>query len=113
MQFSTYYNPAQRLLSINYTLSGQEFLELGNGHIKLSKNGGTSGYISFLTIHSAMQRQGYGTKLLEKMEKEAKEKGLTDLSVLPTPESIPFWEKKGYKFMWYDVLSLGYRWKKL
>lgn len=70
---------------------------------------GRRGWIYHLAIHPDFQKEGYGSLLLEKVEKELKKKGAhrIHLGVAHANEKVlPFYEKLGYEVV-NDALWLG------
>ena len=106
MKFATYLNTTNNVFSI--TGKNTEKEEVGTGHMNLGKC-----HIMFLNISPGLQRQGYGTEILEEMERRALARGCDYLTVSTTSESDPFWQKKGYHHAWYDPIRLGKRFKNL
>ena len=53
--------------------------------------------IQSIMIRPDMQRQGYGTELLQRLEQHARNTGISVVQVSALPPARPFFERSGYK----------------
>ena len=58
-------------------------------------------WVAIIWVEASQQGKGYGKKLLETMEKEAKRKGcsVAALDTLEFQKAVPFYEKCGYQLI--------------
>jgi ribosomal protein S18 acetylase RimI-like enzyme len=58
---------------------------------------GSRAMIHQLSVHPAHQRRGIGTALVRKMVERFKQRGAPTTSATVTEESLPFWQKIGFR----------------
>lgn len=58
---------------------------------------GSRAIIHQLSVHPAYQRQGIGTVLVKEIVKRFKQMGAPTVSATITEESLPFWQKVGFR----------------
>jgi len=58
---------------------------------------GSRAIIHQLSVHPAYQRQGIGTVLVKEVVKRFKQMGAPTVSATITEESLPFWQKAGFR----------------
>jgi len=58
---------------------------------------GSRAMIHQLSVHPAYQRQGIGTALVKEIVRRLQEKGAPTVSATVTDDSLPFWEKVGFR----------------
>jgi len=58
---------------------------------------GSRAIIHQLSVHPAYQRQGIGTVLVKEVVKRFKQMGAPTVSATITEESLPFWQKVGFR----------------
>jgi GNAT superfamily N-acetyltransferase len=55
--------------------------------------------VNTVYVHPHYTRQGVGTRLLRKIEQEAKERGVTTLGIEASLTAVPFYQSSGYRFV--------------
>jgi len=58
---------------------------------------GSRAIIHQLSVHPAYQRQGIGTALVKEVVKRFQQMGAPTVSATITEESLPFWQKVGFR----------------
>ncbi|MDI6805986.1 MAG: GNAT family N-acetyltransferase [Candidatus Bathyarchaeia archaeon] len=58
---------------------------------------GSRAMIHQLSVHPHYQRQGIGTALVKEIVKRFQRRGASTVSATVTEESLPFWQKAGFK----------------
>jgi putative acetyltransferase len=67
-------------------------------------------HIDMLYVHPTMAREGIGTLLCDAIEKLARARGVTRLSVDASDTARPLFEKRGYEARHRQTVSLGAEW---
>ena len=100
MNYFIYDNPDNTIMSVTARKDGEE---VGTSHTKICDC-----FMSSISIFpSRLQRQGFGTLLLDKTEEEAKKRGCEYMSLYPCKEVGRFYYVNGYSHAWYDVFNVG------
>jgi len=76
------------------------------GFISLKNNE----HVDFLYVHPAVARQGVGAMLYEAIEKLARARGATHLTVDASDTARPFFEQRGFMPQRRNTISLGDEW---
>ncbi len=69
-------------------------------------------YVEGVTVKPDIRGMGYGTKMIELLESELRNKGFKRILIQPVGESIPFWEKLGFVRSTEPTLELRLVWEK-
>lgn len=57
----------------------------------------TGNYIDVVEVPKDLQKKGLGTKIIENLETDIRAEGHKTVFLLAKEESVPFWEKQGYR----------------
>jgi len=74
---------------------------------RLHFNGEKEGQIKQLAVDESCQKKGLGTKMLQELEKVAKEKGAEEMAIHGREDVLSFYLKNGYKVIKDSYIGAG------